>query len=186
MNFIMNTLIFFAAANDEGAVQQIARTFGVDWPQLLAQIVSFCVVCALLYHFAYRRVLAMLEDRHQKIAEGLANAEQIKTELARMEERRQEVLVQANQQATHLIEEARAAAARVEKQETQKAIATAEQIVAKAREAAQQEHARMFTQVKQELGRLVVQTTAVVTGKILTPEDQRRLTEETTSQVNAR
>jgi F-type H+-transporting ATPase subunit b len=186
MNFIMNTLIFFAAANDEGAVQQIARTFGVDWPQLLAQIVSFCVVCALLYHFAYRRVLAMLEDRRQKIAEGLANAEKIKTELARMEERRQEVLVQANQQATHLIEEARAAAARVEKQETQKAIATAEQIVAKAREAAQQEHARMFAQLKQELGRLVVQTTAVVTGKILTPEDQLRLTEETTSQVNAR
>lgn len=181
----MNTLVLLAAANDEGAVQQIARTFGVDWPQLLAQIISFCVVCALLYHFAYRRVLAMLEERRQKIAEGLANAEKIKTELARTEEQRQEVIVQANNQATHLIEEARAAAAHVQKQETQKAIATAEQIVAKAREAAQQEHARMLAQVKHEVGRLVIQTTARVTGKILTPEDQLRLTEETTLQVNA-
>lgn len=186
MNPIMNTLVLLAAANEEGAVQQIARTFGVDWPQLFAQIVSFCIVCALLYHFAYRRVLAMLEERRQKIAEGLANAEKIKTELAHTEEQRQEVMVQANNQATHLIEEARAAAARVQKQETQKAIATAEQIVAKAREAAEQEHARMFAQVKHEVGRLVVQTTAIVTGKILTPEDQLRLTEETTMQINAR
>jgi len=186
MNPIMNTLVLLGAANDEGAVQQIARTFGVDWPQLFAQIVSFCIVCALLYYFAYRRVLAMLEERRQKIAEGLANAEKIKTELAHTEEQRQEVMVQANNQATHLIEEARAAAARVQKQETQKAIATAEQIVAKAREAAEQEHARMFAQVKREVGRLVVQTTAIVTGKILTPEDQLRLTEETTMQINAR
>jgi F-type H+-transporting ATPase subunit b len=186
MNLIMDALILLAAANDEGAVQQIARTFGVDWLQLLAQMVSFCIVCAVLYRFAYRRVLAMLEERRQKIAESLANAERIKTELARTEEQRQEVLVQANNQATHLIEEARAAAARVQAQETQKAIVAAEQIVAKAREAAEQERARMFAQVKHEVGRLVVQTTAIVTGKILTPEDQLRLTEEATMQVNAR
>jgi F-type H+-transporting ATPase subunit b len=181
----MNALVLLAAANEEGTVQQIARTFGVDWPQLLAQTISFCIVCALLYHFAYCRVLMILEDRRQKIAEGLANAEKIKTELARTEEQRQEVMAQANAQATRLIQEAHDAAARVQKTETQKAIATAEQIVVKAREAAEQEHARMFAQLKREVGHLVVQTTAKVTGKILTPEDQRRLAEETTRQVNA-
>ena len=67
-----------------------------------------------------------------------------------------------------MIEEARAAAARVQQQETQKAIAAAEQIMAKAREAAAQEHARMLAELKREVGRLVVQTTATVTGKILT------------------
>ena len=78
----------------------------------------------------------MLEERRQRIAEGLANAEKIKAELARTEAQRLEVLAQANAQATKLIEEARAAAARVQEQETQKAIAAAEQIIAKAREAA--------------------------------------------------
>jgi len=53
---------------------------------------------------------------------------------------RQEVLDAANVQATKLIEEARAAAARVREQETQKAIAQAEQIIAKAREATAAEH----------------------------------------------
>src|SRR6266852_3797895 len=166
-------------------IRDIANTFGVDWPHLGAQIVSFGIVCTLLYFFAYKRVLAMLEERRQRITEGLANAEKIKAELARTEAARQDVLSQANAQATKLIEEARAAAARVQEQETQKAIAAAEQIISKAREAAAQDHARMLAELKREVGRLVVQTTATVTGKILTPEDQRRLAEETAKQVAA-
>ena len=81
-----------------------------------------------------------------------------------------------------MIEEARAAAARVQEQETQKAIAAAEQIITKAREAAARPR-RMLAELKREVGRLVVQTTATVTGKILTPEDQKRLAEETARQV---
>jgi F-type H+-transporting ATPase subunit b len=75
--------------------------------------------------------------------------------------------------------------ARVTEVETQKAIAAAEQIVAKAREAAAQDHARMLAELKREVGRLVVQTTATVTGKILTPEDQRRLAVESEKQLTA-
>ena len=181
----MNALVMLAQAGGEGPVQEIARTFGVDWTHLFAQMISFGIVCALLYKFAYRRVLGMLADRRQQIADGLANAEKIKAELARTEAQRQEAMAQANAQATKLIEEARAAAAKVQEQETQKAIAAAEQIIAKAREAAEQDHARMLAELKREVGRLVVQTTATVTGKILTPEDQRRLAEETTKAVGA-
>lgn len=166
-------------------VREIANTFGVSWPLLISQTVSFLIVCTALYFFAYKRVLAMLENRRQRIAESLANVEKIKADLARAETQRQEIMTQANAQATKLIEEARAAAARVQEQETQKAIAAAEQIIAKAREAAVADHARMLTELKREVGRLVVQTTAAVTGKILTPEDQRRLVEETSRQVSA-
>jgi F-type H+-transporting ATPase subunit b len=71
------------------------------------------------------------------------------------------------------------AAARVGAQETQKAIAVAEQVVIRAREATERERARMLAELRREVGRLVVQTTASVTGKILTAEDHRRLAEET-------
>jgi len=43
----------------------------------------------------------------------------------------------------------------------------------------------MLAELKQEVGRLVVQTTSAVTGKILTKEDQRRLAEETAEQLAA-
>jgi F-type H+-transporting ATPase subunit b len=179
----MNALVLLAEANSGGQVEQIARTFGVDWPHLIAQIVSFSIVCAVLYWFAYQPVLKMLEERRQQISQGLANAEQIKAELARTEAQRQEVMAQANAQAAKFVEEARVAAAQLQAQESQKAIAAAEQIITKAREAAVQDQARMLTELKREVGRLVVQTTAAVTGKILTAEDQRRLAEETAKQL---
>ena len=169
----------------EAQAQAVAATFGVDWPHLFAQIVSFCIVCFILYRFAYRPVLTMLEVRRQQIALGVANEERIKAELARTEAQRQEVMAQANAQATKFIEEARAAAARLHDQETQKAIAAAEEVLTKARDAATRDHERMLSELKREVGQLVVQTTAAVTGKILTPDDQRRLVEETAKQVAA-
>src|SRR6266480_4146871 len=113
---------------DSGRPERIVTTFGVDWPHLLAQIVSFCIVCLILHRFAYRPVLAMLAVRRQQIAQGLANAEKIAAELARTEAQRRDVLAQAAVEADKLIDEARAAAARVQAQETRKALATAERI----------------------------------------------------------
>jgi F-type H+-transporting ATPase subunit b len=180
----MNVFLLAAqvAVNTERP-ERIVTTFGVDWPHLLSQIASFCIVCFVLYRFAYRPILKMLEVRREQIAQGLANSEQIKAELAQTEAQRQEVMAQANAQATKFIEEARAAASRLQERETQKAIAVAEQIVARAQEAAAQDYARMLAELKKEVGRLVVQATATVAGKILTPEDQRRLAEETVKEL---
>jgi len=174
-----------ASPNGGGQVGEIARTFGVDWTHLGAQIISFGVVCLVLYKFAYRRVLAMLEERRQQIAQGLANAEKIKAELDRIEAQRQEVMAQAYAEAAKSVDEGRAAGARVLQQETRKALAAAQQIMAKAHEAAALDHDRMLAELKREVGRLVVQATTAVTGKILTPEDHRRLADETAKQLAA-
>jgi F-type H+-transporting ATPase subunit b len=181
----MNTLALLALQSSEGQIAAIARTFGVDWAHLGAQIVSFSIVCLLLYKFAYKHVLAMLEERRAQIAQGLANAEKIRYELARTEAQRQEVLTQAREEAAMFIEEARAAAARLLEQETRNAMIAAGQITTNARKDAEQDYERMLRQLKQEVGGLVVRTTAAVAGRILTDDDQRRLAEETAKQVAA-
>jgi F-type H+-transporting ATPase subunit b len=181
----MHTVDVVALAQGGGQLSEVASTFGVDWPHLLAQIVSFGLVCAVLYALAYKPILKMLAARREQIATGLANAEKIKAELARIEVERRAVLTKADGEGRQLIEDARAATARLQADETRKAVAMAEQIVARAREAAERERAQMLTEVKREVGRLVVQTSAAVTGKILTPDDHRRLAEETARQLAA-
>ena len=158
---------------------------GIQWRILAAQAINFSIVFFVLWKFAYGPIFKMLQARREKIAEALASAEKIKSDVARTEADRQKILADAGDKANKLIDEARQAAARVRETETQKAIAAAEQIVVKAREAAAQEHSQMLAELKREVGRLVVQTTATVTGKILTPEDQRRLAEETEKQLAA-
>ena len=179
----MNALVLLAQGNSGGQFEQIANTFGVDWPHLIAQIISFSIVCAVLYKYAYGPILAMLEQRREQIAQGIANAEKIKAELDKTETQRQEVMAQAHAQGAKFIEEARSAAARLQREESNKAIAAAAQIMTKAHEAAAQDHDRMLADLKREVGKLVVQATTTVTGKILTVEDQRRLAEETSKQI---
>jgi hypothetical protein len=43
----------------------------------------------------------------------------------------------------------------------------------------------MLAEVRREVGRLVLQTAAAVTGKVLTADDQRRLAEETARQLRS-
>lgn len=159
------------------------ETLGIRWVELVAQAVNFSIVLFVLWKLAYKPVFNMLEARKDKIAEGVTNAEKIKAQLAQTEVARQKVLADASDLANKIIADARAAAARVTELETQKAIAAAEQILVKAREAAAQERAATLTALKREVGRLVVQTSMTVTGKMLAPEDQRRLADETQRQV---
>ena len=161
-----------------GPVEKIATTFGVDWPHLTAQLISFAIVCAALYWLAYQPVLRMLEARRQQIALGLANAEKINAALANIESQRQGVMAEAQAQSARLIAEARDIAKRLQEQEAQRSVAAAEQILLKAQEAAEQEHKRMLAELRREVVHLVIQTTTAVVGKVLTAEDERRLAEE--------
>ncbi len=174
-----------AAPAGGGLIGNTAAQFGVTWTLFISQVISFAIVAFVLHRFAYKPILQVLDERKKRIAEGIANAEKIKQQLAEAEAARRETMQKANADATRLIEEARAAAARVQEQETQKAIAAAEQIVAKAREAALADYERMKQDLRKEMGRLAVELAAQVSRKILSVEDQRRLAEETNKQLAA-
>jgi len=176
---------FFAAAGFTDTLRETADTFGWNPWLFFSQVLSFVIVAFLLKQFAYKPILAVLEQRREQIAQAHLNAEKIKQQLAEAEQRHAEILAKANAEAQKMIEEARNSASNLAERKQQEAIAAAEQIVAKAREASAIEHERTMTQLKRELGRLVVETTAKVTGKVLTPDDQRRLQEEASRTLSA-
>jgi F-type H+-transporting ATPase subunit b len=179
----MNALFLASSLSD--TPRDIAETFGWDPRLFFSQVLSFIIVAFLLVKFAYKPILAVLEQRRQQIAQAHLNSEKIKQQLAEAEQRHAEILAKANAEAQKMIDEARTSASHVAERKQQEAIAAAEQIMAKAREASAIEHERTMTQLKRELGRLVVDTTAKVTGKVLTPDDQRRLQEEATRTLSA-
>jgi ATP synthase, F0 subunit b len=175
--------LLLAAGNIGEIARDTAETFGWNPWFFLSQVISFVIVAVALRAFAYKPILAVLHRRREQIAQAQLNAEKIKQQLAEAEQRHAEILAKANAEAQKIIDEARNSASVVGERKQQEAIAAAEQIVAKAREASAIEHERTMAQLKRELGRLVVDTTAKVTGKVLTPDDQRRLQEEASRQV---
>src|SRR6266498_2569694 len=179
----MSLILAAAAGGLSETLHETAETFGWNPWLFLSQVISFLIVAFVLRRFAYKPILAVLEERRRRIEEGQLNAEKIKKELAEAEKRYQEIIAKANADAQRMIDEARESAAHLSERKQQEAIAAAEQIITKAREAAAIEHDRTMESLKRELGRLVVQTTAKVTEKVLTPEDQQRLQQEAARQV---
>lgn len=182
----MAPILILAQGSGGGIVdsaKEIGQTFGWNVPLFLSQVISFAIVALLLRIYAYKPILKVLEERRQRIEEGELNAEKIKQQLAEAEQRYAEILAKANAQAQKMIDEARESSGHLAERKQQEAITTAEQIVAKAREANAIEHERTMADLKRELGRLVVETTVKVTGKVLTAEDQHRLQEEANRQL---
>src|SRR5881275_85448 len=177
-------LLFLATtASVMDTVRDTADTFGWDPRLFFSQVISFIIVAVLLRRFAYKPILAVLHQRREQIAQAQLNAEKIKQQLAEAEQRHAEILAKANAEAQRMIDEARTSSGILAERKQQEAIAAAEEIIAKARETSAIEHERTMAQLKRELGRLVVDTTAKVTGKVLTSEDQQRLQEETSRQL---
>jgi len=164
---------------------QLMQSFGVYWPKFIAQIILFLIVWWVLNRFAFGPIITMLEQRRKLIEEGQLNAEKIKRQLAEAEIRYQEILRKANAEAQGFLDEARKSGEALRTRQEQDAIRSAEDIIAKAKSAIEVERNRMVSEVKSELVGLVVETTSKVVGKVLTPEDQKRLGEATTKQLAA-
>ena len=179
----MTEFIVFAA--DGGVVGDITNTFGVNRQLFISQLVAFIVVALALKKFAYKPVLDMLDQRRERIAQAEANAEKIQSKLAETQTERDKVLTEANQKAEQLIADAKEAARQIGETEGQKAVKQAEEIIRKAREATEADRDRMMAELRAEIGRLVVETTSKVSGKVLTAEDQQRLIDDTNRELAA-
>jgi F-type H+-transporting ATPase subunit b len=170
---------------DLKTMDTISQQFGLYWPNFIAQVILFVIVYFVLRKYAFGPIVMMLEERRRRIEEGQINAERIKKQLAEAQAKYEEILARANAESQRLIEEVRQSGERLAEQKRQQAITEAEQIMIKARESIEQERARTMVELKRDFGRLVVETTAKVTKKALTPEDQRRINEEAVREIAA-
>ena len=152
----------------------VFERFGVKKSTLIAQMINFCLVAAVLYFFAIKPVAKTLDERQQKIADGLEYAEEMKTQLAETERERVEKMREAAQEAQRILSEAREQSREMIEQKTQEAAAQAEAIFRKASEATELERQRMLSEVRQEVTRLVVATSSKVLASELSDEHKRR------------
>ncbi|MDB6079746.1 MAG: atpF [Akkermansiaceae bacterium] len=174
-----------AAAEKPGIIETVQETFHLNGAFFIAQVVNFFLVVLVLKKFAFGPIQVILEQRRARIADGEANLVRIQQQLADSEATTAAALAKANEDAVRLITEAKTSAAALSEQKAQEAIASAQQILAKAEAAARAERAAIAAELKSEFGRLVTATTAQVTGKILTSDDQARINQDALAKVEA-
>lgn len=166
--------VLVAAAQVPGD-SSLAGQFGIDLKLIVAQAINFIIVAFLLWKFAFKPVMNTLEERQHKISEGLQFAEESKTQLAETEKRQAEVLREANTKAQEILHEARENARQFEEKMKSETSGQIEEMRRRAEEANELERQKMLGEVRQEIARLVVETSQKVLQRELGDDEKNRL-----------
>ncbi|MBK1827908.1 F0F1 ATP synthase subunit B [Haloferula rosea] len=188
ISLIADSATQIIAASDAGAATSEGgplAPFGWHPWYFLAQLINFFLVIFVLKKFAFGPIQEILEQRRNRIAEGEEKLKRIERQLAESEETTAAAIAKANEDAQRLITEAKESAAALSESKAQEAVAQAQLILSKAEAAAKAERAQIASELKKEFGRLVTSTTAQVTGKVLTDDDQSRINQEALAKVES-
>ena len=124
---------------------------------LVWTFVAFLLVFFILKKFAWKPILETLKERETGIAEAIASADKIKTEMAALTNENEALLAQAREERAVLIKEAKETANKMVSDAKEKARSEYDRIVADAQSAITQQKNAALTDVKNQVGSLVIE-----------------------------
>ncbi len=151
---------------------------GISWNGLLAQIVNFLILLALLYFIAYKPLRRMMEERSNRIREGLEQAELAARRLAEADEEARKKLEEARREGQEILSQAAALGEKLKEEARQEARAQAEALIARARSEIELEREQAIQQLRQEFADLAILAAEKVLRETLDRERHRRMIEE--------
>jgi F-type H+-transporting ATPase subunit b len=166
----MNLLL--AAADSTDKLHALQSQFGIEGKYLLMQIISFSILAFVLYRFFFKPVLVTVEERNQKISDGLRHAEEMQAKLAIAQQESAQVVKSAQVEASKIVEDARKTAKEFLDRQMQDATQRASDALVKAQHAIELEHRKMLAEARTEIARLVVVTAERVLAKQLSESDR--------------
>jgi len=146
---------------------------------LLAQLVNFTVLFVLLYVFAYKPILKMLDSRSKKIEESAQQAESIKEQLARTEEESKKRIEAASREGSEIVSKAVRRGEEARQQAQQDAQKDAETLIARAKADIQRERDEAIGGLRREFADLTILAAEKVIEKSLDKETHRQLIDKT-------
>ena len=129
-------------------------------------LLAFLIVFFILKKFAWKPILKSMNDREQGIADSLATAERIKTEMSQMKSEHEELLVQAREERGNMLRDAKETKDRIISEAKEQAKLETNKIIADAQSVINQQKMAALTDLKNQVGTLVVE----VSEKILRRE----------------
>jgi F-type H+-transporting ATPase subunit b len=148
---------------------------GISLPTLLAQIVNFLILLALMYIFAYKPFLNMLDQRSNKIKESLDEAEKVKQQAAKAEEDFKKRLEVASKEGQEVIARAIRTGEEARQRAQQEAKQEAQILVERARADIQHERDEAITELRQEFADLTISAAEKVIEKSLDKQAHQQL-----------
>jgi F-type H+-transporting ATPase subunit b len=158
---------------------------GINLGFLIFQLINFGIILLILSRVAWPRVTKLLDERAERIAQGLEDARAAEAAKANAERERDELLRQARAEGQRVVEEARQRGDEQVKGMLRDAEQEVEQARAQARTQAEQERNRILADTREQIVAMAMAAAERLIGASLSENQQRQIVEGFFSDVPA-
>lgn len=152
---------------------------GLNLPQLIAQIVNFFLLLIILRLTLYKPILKMLDERKQRISEGLNAAELARAEAAQAQANIQQQLDAARKEGQDMVANAQQIATRIQAEGREQSARDREAALERATAEIQLERDRAIADLRGEFADITVRAAERVIGQSLDRQAHQRIIDET-------
>ncbi|MEK9181259.1 MAG: F0F1 ATP synthase subunit B [Patescibacteria group bacterium] len=163
------------AAGEESKSGNVFQLLGINWKLFIAQLVNFGIILFVLWKWVFTPVTNALQNRTKKIEESLKDAEEIKRQVAQLEEFRKQQIALARNESDEILNKSRVAAADQKLQILKEARVQSEKITSDAEKRISAERSKILAEVKGELAGLVTAATEKILAEKLDKNKDRKL-----------
>jgi F-type H+-transporting ATPase subunit b len=136
-------------------------------------LVAFIVVLLILKKFAWKQILQSLNEREQGITDALASADRVKKEMAQLKNENEALMAKAVEERTQMLKEARETRDKIVNEAKEQAKVEANKILLDASAAIHQQKMAALTEVKNQIGNLVVEVSEKVLRRELAAKQEQ-------------
>ncbi len=154
---------------------EIISKLGIDLKLLLAQIVNFFILFFILSKLIYKPLLSVIKKRKEMISASVENSKKIEERLSSLEEEKAKILAEANNQAVSIMYEAKQSALAEQNALIEKTKSEMEEAMKKHKIQLALEKEKIVSDVKREMGDLIILLTQKLISKNYSPDDQKNL-----------
>ena len=159
---------------------------GINLPVLIAQTVNFVVLLVILRLVLYKPVLRMLDERRERIREGLSAAERGREQAEQANRDAQAHIDAARREGQQIVAQAQQVAQRLQEDARQQAQRQGEAMLERARSEIQLERDAAIAELRREFADLTIAAAEKVIGQSLDRAAHRRLIEQALAESSFR
>ena len=159
---------------------------GINLPVLIAQTVNFVVLLIILRLVLYKPVLRMLDERRERIREGLSAAERGREQAEQANRDAQAQIDAARREGQQIVAQAQQVALRLQEDARQQAQRQGEAMLERARSEIQLERDAAIAELRREFADLTIAAAEKVIGQSLDRAAHQRLIEQALAESSFR
>lgn len=169
--------------HESGGIAAGAQALGLNGVALAGQIVNFLILLFLLQRFLYRPLVGLLEKRRQEIETSVKQAAEMEERYADFQLEHEKRLTDAKAESAAIIERAKTAAEELRQETLAVTQKETETLLRRTQEEIARQKEQMMTELKGEIGSMVVLATSKVIGKQLDEKTQQELIKQALAEV---